>query len=512
MLDYLVWMDNEGFWIRDAWDAAKNQMGSPGKMILFPRQRRILGHALTMNDAGDFPYQDVLYSDIKKTGKTVISSSVAAWYMETARPGTEVFIIANSQEQGAGRVFRDLTFHFQKRQEQFGKKYGKIGEYRIDLPNGTFCQVLSNSFRSAAGSRHALTLWDELWGSVSEIDRRLWDEMVPVPTVPNSLRFISSYAGFENESELLWEQYLRGVGPDENQKGQGQKIEGLEDLPCWRNGDMFCYWSHESDLPWYTEEYLDKQQRTERPSAFLRLFMNQWVTSHEEFVPVEWYKSATEYYINSATLWADHPFRWWPITVGIDAGIKRDCTALVAVGYDASRGKLGLVHHRIWTPSPGDPVDLEATVETELRMLRKNFNVASIVYDPTHLLTIMTKLGREGFPTRTFEQTASNMTAASQLLYDVMKNRNFEAYPSEDLQRHVQMAVAENNSRGFRIVKSKVSARHHVDGAIALAMAAHDAVSNGGVDISRPVVIVSPFSDMTRREKTDNEIPFPLRT
>lgn len=518
MISYTEWLDDKGFYIKDAWDEEKNTNGGTGKLKLFPKHRRILEFTLTPNEDGRFPYETVLFSDIKKTGKSVISASVGAWYAETAPAGTEIYVIANSEAQASSRAFKDMTFHFQQRQIQFGKKFCKLGEFRIDFPNGTFIQVLSNSFRSAAGSRHALTLWDELWGAKTEFDRRLWDEMVPIPTVPHSLRFISSYAGFENESELLWELFIRGIGPGEGSehehKGQGKKIPELDDLPCWTNGKMFTYWSHESDLPWYTEEYLEEQRQNERPAAFLRLFENQWVTSHEAFIPIEWWDKAAENYEGPADLWESHPMRYFPITIGIDAGIKRDTTAMVAVAYDSKRGKVGILFHKIWKPSPGDPVDIDSTVEAELRKIynEHKFIISSIVYDPTHLLSTMARLSNEGLPCRTYDQTSSNMISASENLYGLLKNRKLEAYEDQDLRRHIQMSVAEQSARGFRIVKTKTSKRHHIDAAIALAMACHDAVMNGGVDISIPVTIESPFSDMTINVSKELELPFELRS
>ena len=518
MISYTQWLDDSGFHIRDAYDVSKGDFSGPGKLILFPKQRRILEYVLTPNETGRFPYQTVLYSDIKKTGKSVMAASVGAWYAESAPDGTEIFVIANSQESAAGRVFRDIMYHFQQRQQQYGKKYCKIGEFRIDFPNGTFIQVLSNSFKAAAGSRHALTLWDELWGTVSEIERRLWDEMVPIPTVPHSLRFISSYAGFENESELLWELYIKGIGPGEGteheKKGQGKNIPELSDLPCWENGRMFTYWSHESDLPWYTEEYLDQQREENRPMAFLRLFQNEWVTSQEAFIPIDWWDEAAKAYEGPAEVWENHPMRFFPITIAVDAGIKRDSTAMVAVAYDAKRNKVGIIYHRIWTPSPGNPVDIDSTVEAELRRIaaEHKFIISSVVYDPTQLIATMERLNREGIPTRSFDQTVPNMIAASGELYNRLKSRRLEAYEDADMRRHIQMSVAESTARGFRIVKSRVSKRHHIDGAIALAMAVYEAVINGGVDISIPVTIESPFSDMTIPTEKEMELPFELRS
>jgi phage terminase large subunit-like protein len=267
-------------------------------------------------------------------------------------------------------------------------------------------------------------------------------------------------------------------------------------------------------MPWQTQEYYDEQMDSLRPAAFLRLHMNQWVTSHEQFIPVEWYDRAAKSYHAPITIWNDHPFRYFPITVAVDAGIKRDTTALVGIGYDAKRGKVGLAFHKIWTPAPGDQVDLDLTVEKELLELYNKYNIASIVYDPTHLLQTMLRLKKKGLPTNEFPQTLPNMTSASQLLFELFKNNNMELYHDDVMRRHIQMAVAETTSRGFRIVRSKVSKKHQIDSAIALAMACYDAIKNGGVDVSQPLVIASPFSDATMwgTDPSQRDIPFALRS
>lgn len=518
MKNYVQWMDEDGFYVRSKWDHEKQDWGKGGKVILEKVQRDILSEAIRFNENGKLAYETVLYSCIKKSGKTAIAASVAAWYAEESEPGTEIYIIANTKEQGVGRVFQDLEFHFKEcikegrfSDDKKSPSFVNILGARIEMANGSYIQVLSQSFKASAGSRHSLTLWDELWGSVTELDRRLWDEMTPIPTVKNSLRFISTYAGFENESDLLWSLYLAGVGTEEHDKGKGFQIESLKEYPCYKNGNMFTYWDHEPRMPWQTEEYYEAQMQSERPSAFARLHMNKWVSSRETFIPAEWWDSAEKAYTADGQMWSDHPFKFWPLTMGVDAGITQDCTAITLVGYDAQRAKLGLVYHKIWTPSPGQPVDLDA-VELRIMELYNSFQVVSIVYDPTHLMQMMSRLKNRGLPVRSFEQNQTNMVMASQLLFDLLRNRNLEAYPSDDLKKHIRMAVAEATPRGFRIVKDKVSKRHHVDGAIALAMSAYDAVSNGGVDISVPVRLVSPFSDMTAIKKQDESyIPFALR-
>jgi hypothetical protein len=80
----------------------------------------------------------------------------------------------------------------------------------ILFDNGTIIEALPSDYAGAAGSRHGLTVWDELWAYTSENSRRLYDELTPIPTRKNSIRLIVTYAGFEGESTLLEELYERG--------------------------------------------------------------------------------------------------------------------------------------------------------------------------------------------------------------------------------------------------------------------------------------------------------------
>lgn len=499
--------EKKGFYVRESWSDEKGKMVHGGKLTLMPHQEKILGYALTPDEDGYFPYTTVLYSCIKKSGKTAIGASVVAWYADEAPSGTEIYILANSLEHAEGRVMKDVKFHCEKLEGV------KITAYRIDFPNGTFIQALGQAYKSIAGSRHGLTVWDELWGSVSENDTRVWDEMTPIPTVPNSLRFVATYAGFRNESQLLWDLYLQGVGPEIEEKGQGKLLD-IDGLPVWENGSLFTYWDSERRMPWQTDAYYDEQEKSLRPAAYLRLHMNQWVTTHEEFIPVAWFDEAAEVYEADANLWSEHPFRGWPIYVGVDAGVKRDCTAIVAVGYDAQRAKLGIVCHRIWTPQEGEWFDLDNTVERYIRDLYNRYTVARIVYDRTQLHQTMTRLYYAGMPVKEFSQ-AHKMIAASQLLYDLFRDKKVEAYKEDELRKHIQMARAVTTQNGFKISKSRNDRlkQHKDDAAVALAMAAYEAVTAGGVDISTPVVISSPFSDMNTVNPDDESwLPWQLRS
>jgi hypothetical protein len=79
------------------------------------------------------------------------------------------------------------------------------------LANGTTITAISGDYAGAAGSNHGFVSHDELWGSTSEASIRLFEELTAVPTRKNSIRFISTYSGFEGESKLLWDLYKQAV-------------------------------------------------------------------------------------------------------------------------------------------------------------------------------------------------------------------------------------------------------------------------------------------------------------
>ena len=495
MQDFVSWMDDpeHGFYVREVWSDEKNAWIGPGKMRLRDFQRRVFSHCLTPGPDGKFPYQTILFSTIKKSGKSALAAAVEAWYAEQLPPDSYLYCIAGDEEQ-AGLVFGDIVYHAK---EQGHKTY----KNKIEYPNGTTINVLSQSYKTIAGTRHAMTVWDELWNYTTEQARRAWDEMTPIPTVPNSLRFIATYAGFENESELLWDLYLQGVGKDENEKGQGKPIPGLEDLPCWSNGSLFTYWDHEPRMPWQTEDYYDGQRKSLRPSAFLRLHTNSWTTTNETFIPIDWWDRACSNFEKPADQDPQHPYKGYPVTISVDAAPKRDCTAISGWAHDSVRGKTIMLFHRIWTPVKGEDFDLEATVEAYILEKNRKFNVVSVVYDPRDLHQTMTRLRSRGLPCNEYVQQQENMIRCSQTLYDALKFDNIEAYPDDEWRKHMQMATAEDSPRGFRIVKEKGNRKSHIDGAISTAMGVYDAIHRSEVHSGEEIRVHSPFSDTSVWDK-----------
>ncbi len=514
MRSFVEWIEHEPFYIRDAWDDALGKFIGPGRMHLQPVQRRILDHCLTPNENGELPYSTILYGTTKKSGKSAIGAAINAWYACEALEGTEQYVLAADKDQAKGRILRDLKYHYRKYNASLKGSDAipvKITADLITFPNDTFIQAIASDYASSAGSRHALTTWDELWTFTSESQRRLWDELTIIPTVPNSLRFIATYAGFINESDLLWQLYIEGVGREEHDHGRGEKIPGLEDLPCWRNGRLFTYWNHVPTMPWQTPQYYADEMISLRPAAYLRFHENRWVTSKESFIPMEWWDRATTKFDSPAEYRVDDPYRSGQVFIGVDGSIKHDCTAVVGGTYDQKRGKYIQLFHKIWTPRPGDPLDLDNTLGAYLEDRCRMFNVVKIGFDPSWILQLMLKLKGKGLPVEEFYQTPKNMVEASQAFYDLLKFENYEAYPDDEVRSHILNTVAQEEGRGFRLVKDRNrTSSKPMDFSIAAAISTYLAVKVMARYAQTVIEIESPFSDMCE-SKPDMRLPFQFR-
>ena len=189
----------------------------------------------------------------------------------------------------------------------------------IVFNNGTVVTAISSDFKGAAGSRHSLAIFDELWGFESDSSRRLYEELTPPPTEFSAWQLIVTYAGFNNESDLLESIYRRGIA--------GRRLDS--ELECYEADELFMLWSHTHRQPWQLgeegEAYYESQRKILRPEQFQRLHCNEWVSSENRFMDPQAYDSCVEHYLQPDLIGS--------LFIGIDASIKRDCTAVVCIKY-----------------------------------------------------------------------------------------------------------------------------------------------------------------------------------
>jgi phage terminase large subunit-like protein len=427
---------------------------------LYPAEERFLREGLTLTADGRLPFPELVFSGPKKTGKTGFAAMAMIYVVVVlGGPYAEGYCVANDFEQAQGRVFQAICRIIQASPRL--RDSAKITANKIEFTStGATITAIASDYAGAAGSNPTISVFDELWGVTSESGRRLWDEMVPVPTRKVSVRLTVTYAGFEGESALLEDLYKRGIA-------------GEEIAPAlYRQPGLLMFWSHVPVAPWQTPERIEQMRGQLRPNAFLRLIENRWVTSESSFVEMDWWDGCIDPDLSpelarpSLQVWA-----------GLDASVKRDSTAIVATAFDQKTGKVRLVWHKVFQPSPADPLDFEQTVEKTLLDLRRRFYVREVRYDPYQLVAVAQRLTAAGLPMIEFPQSVPNLTEASTNLYEMIKGRNLTAYADDEMRLAVSRCVAIETSRGWRIAKEKAS--HKIDSIVALAMSALGAVQQG---------------------------------
>ena len=166
---------------------------------LLPAEHMFLKHALKIGRDGRLLYSELIYSCPKKGGKTTFAGILAVTVIVLfGERYAEGYCAANDLEQAQSRVFEVCRRLVEV--SPLLKGVAKVQSDRIVFPaTGATITALASNYASAAGSHPTVAIFDELWGYTSERSRRMWDELIPIPTRKISCRLITSHAGFSGE-------------------------------------------------------------------------------------------------------------------------------------------------------------------------------------------------------------------------------------------------------------------------------------------------------------------------
>jgi phage terminase large subunit-like protein len=205
-----------------------------------------------------------------------------------------------------------------------------------------------------------------------------------------------------------------------------------------------------------TAAMLAEHRRVLHEAAFRRLHCNQHLPGDDAFI--------------SADVWdacggpIDIP-AGLRVVVAVDAGIRRDSTAVVAVRKDDA----GVFHagFEIWTPSRGRDVRLD-DVEEHITALCGRFDVEMVVYDRHLFIGSAQRLAEAGAPMVEFPQNNSRMVPATQLLHELIADRRLRHGGDPTARSHALAAMVGETEMGIRL--RKTASRDRIDALVALAM------------------------------------------
>jgi hypothetical protein len=448
------------------------ETGQPFKLL--DAEREFLKHAFALDGNGRLLYPEQVYACPKKSGKTTFAAlHTITLVMLFGGTFPEAICCSNDYEQSVGRVHQAIRRIVEA--SPLLKREAKITADKVMLADATVLAIPSD-YASAAGSNQNIAVFDELWAYTSERARRLFDELVPPPTRKIAVRLTVTYAGFSGESVLLEELYKRGLA----QPKIGNDL--------YAGDGLLMFWSHEPIASWQDERWLSEMRRSLRSNQFLRMIENRFVTSESSFVDLAAWDRCVDPALTPVLT-----NRALPIFVGVDASVKHDGSAIVGVCFDHKAQLVRLVFHRIFQPSPQQPLDFEQTIEATLLDLKKRFQVRKVLFDPYQMQSTAQRLTKAGLRIEEFAQSTPNLTAASQQLYELISGQGLLVYADPAMRLAITRAVAVESTRGWRIAKEKTS--HKIDVIIALAMACHCCVRDQRIPEEPPIVSPAIFSN-----------------
>jgi len=468
------WIE-ENFFIPET----RNDVHLHGRIGLQPYQRDALNEALTPGPDGRFKYSIIVWSDIKKSAKSCIAAAVNL-YRATFTEYGEFYVIANDLKQADSRVA-----HYIRRAIELNpdmrKKFRQQG-YRITAPSGSYIEAIPIDPSGEAGTNADMICVSELWGANEDDKQKMWAEMTLSPTkYGHSFRWIESYAGFMEESELLYSLYDLGVKqgemlwPDRLYNVTEGPPTPLE-LFVNKSAGMLCLWNTQPRCPWQTSEYYRSEEKILPPGQFLRLHRNQWVSNSETFVPMEWWYACHR----KLEEWPVVDFSRQPVVVAMDAATSNDNFGIWAGCRHPNRtDEVMTIFAQKWAPDKGSgKIDFQGTddkpgPEKALRKLIRDYNIVQVCYDPFQLHDLSMRLKQEGLAWfKAFNQGADRLLADSQFR-DLIRDRRFWHRGEPDLTEHVQNANAKLDDQDSKIRLVKRVDKLKIDLAVAASMGSY---------------------------------------
>lgn len=440
----------------------------PGPIIPAEYQTRILDVALERDGDGKFKYSTILWSEPKKSGKTTLAAAVSLW-MAKHRKSAHIYCLANDGKQSQDRIFKAMADCVKLHNELGGCFQGVTPTWSpptLKLKNGTVVEAIPCDAEGEAGSEPLMTVWSEMWGFRQDHKERLWTEMTIPPTLYGyALRWVESYAGYEDESTVLWNLYDNGVN-------HGVRHPLFPDLPVWENGGQLTFWSGDARMPWQTKEYYAEEAKLLLPNEFNRIHKNMWVSATTSFLP-------------DMLLWdrcigpeaGPLPAGDDTVCVGaLDASVSGDSTALVVVSrhpgdtWDSDKRRVVVREAVAIYPPKGGRIDYSRDFEPVIKRIAERYNIFKWVYDPYQLHKLATDLRANdvGF-FETFDQGGRRSRADKQL-FDMIIQRHLIHNGDIELHAHIKNSAAKSeDTTKLRLVK-KANGRP-IDLAVALSMA-----------------------------------------
>ncbi len=458
------------------------------KMIVYPFQREWVDLCFGRDKrTGRRIRREVVLGIARKNAKTATAAAMAlaALVLETQEDRGNLIVLAAKTRQQAGLLLMAAK-RFVRMSTLGGMPLSKfliVRQDHIYYPEtDSYLRIIAAEAQGQHGLNPGIFIIDEGHAALETSDE-LFETLTSAQGArKDPLGIIITTAG-PRPSGPMYEKYRYGM------RVNSGEINDSRFGMIWREADAGCDISDEAQ--WakaspalgkfvFTDFYRDQVnsilQGNGSEFQFRRLYLNQWTTAMERWLPWDRVLACGKGELNIPD-GAD-------IYVGIDAALSRDTFAVsvVHVGEGLSLSDdntmsvsrtVAHVRGKVFRGKDGNAqtkqyIDPEEA-ETYILGLSQKYNIVECVFDPAYMGLLAGTLGERGVPMTPFPQTAGNMEAATETFQRLFLDVRVRYGGDREMQDQIANIGVKPTERGVRI--SKMKAGGPVDLAVATAMA-----------------------------------------
>lgn len=453
--EVIQWIEAHCVHTQGAW------IGKPFR--LFDWQERLLLELFTVRADGSRQYRWALAGVAKNQGKTELAAAVGLFMLiGDGEPSPLVVCAAASDDQadlvfGAARTMCERSPTLSLITECFDK------EILVPSIPGARLRRVAAVAGTNDGQNISCVICDELHEWAGERGRAVWTVLTNATGARRQPLVLQiTTAGFDQDT-VCFEQYEYGRAVQSGEVDDSRYLFHWIEAPAdadFRDPKVWEAANPSFGITVQPDFYAD--QLTKKPEAtFRRYFLNQWTEAEDGWISAE----AWDACLGDVAIPEDAA-----TYVGVDIGTKKASTAIVAAALVD-----GTLHVRalIRVPTPSSPVVI-ADARADVGKLADELQVAEVVYDPYKFQESAEILTERGLTLVEYPQSDSRMAPASEMLFELIRERRLVHDGDPELRRQILAAVPSETERGVRISKRK--SRKRIDAAVALAMAADRAL------------------------------------
>lgn len=293
----------------------------------------------------------------------------------------------------------------------------------INLRTGSTLKILAADGKTTMGLTPDFAIVDEL---THFADNELWDSIFSaVAKRGKCVLMVIANAGF----------------------GMGISWQWNTREACRQDPDWYFRRLDGPSASWLTKKSLDEQRRILLPTAYKRLWLNQWLTETGDALNME--------DVERCCVMAGRPETNLQCAFAIgalDLGISHDHAAFVVLGGDIGRRKLILLEAVRWDPAmfPNHRISLKE-VEQDVMELCQKRGVLGVAYDPWQAVRTAEELETNGIRTFPYAFTPKTQDEMATTLIGSFTNDEIEMWPDKSLLRDLSRLTITEKRLGHKL-------------------------------------------------------------